>query len=816
MARDDLVLVEGGIGVMAGNRNPWTWLSRQLLSRRHTVLTVVLLVGVLLSAGAFLDGWRRTRLEVDEVFRSDAAEHFGTLREEMEEAVDGTASVATFLQTVGTVDRQTFREFVLPHLTRCQELLAIVWVPRVPDNGRARFEATGRRVWGSGFRIFDPGTQDQATGQRAEYFPVYYRESIAPLDNSRFVGEDLGAIPASLEALRRAQETGQPAMTPILRLITGEMGVHVYWPIFGRGAPYRTVEQRQENLQGFVGGILQIEEIAKSSLELLSPRGIEITLSDEGAQGVEKVFYHHPSGHEYPFRPWFWQRLAGDWLHRGMRWTGTLDVGGRRWAVSLEPTAGYISARVGSNMWATLLLGLLTTGLVGGYLLLLMRRTDEVERLVAARTQELRNAHDRLLGEVAERTRAETAAQRHSAQLEAIRTVSLEVTREMGLDKVLTLVSRQAGDLLRAGTSTVWLWDEAGEVLVPRAHHGPGEWSHAARLRRGEGVVGTVATKAQGLLVNDYRNSAYALPFFLECTRTTAVVAEPLLFRERLLGVLSVDNDGTGRPFSDEDSRILALFAAQAASSIHTAQLFDEVAGRREQARRLTQQVLSVQEEERRRLSRELHDDAGQSLTTLVLDLRLLYSDVPDAQASLRHRLREAGVRAQALTERIRLVARDLRPPALDTIGLSASLEDLCHEIGRRTGLSVAYSGAEVASLPDAITICLYRVLQEALTNVVKHARASRVQVALQNHSERVILSIEDDGQGFDTQPAMVPHSSSRGVGLLGMRERLELLGGRLEIISGLGEGTCLVAWVPAMTEEPSLALAGGAITPRG
>ena len=801
---------------MAGDRNPWNWLVRQLLARRRTVLTVVILGGVLFSAGVFLDDWRRTRLEVEEVFRSHASEHFGTLREEMEEAVHGAASAATFLQTVGPVDRLTFREFVLPHLARCQELLAIIWAPRVLDSDREHFEGAGRREWGASFHIFDQGALEGVDGRRDEYFPVYYRETLAALDNSRFVGQDLGAVPASLEALRRAQDTGQPAMTSILRLISGGMGVHVYWPIYRRGALSRTVEERQRNLLGFVGGVLQVDQVVESSLGLLSPRGMEITLFDEGAQGAERILYHHPSRHQYPIRPWPWQRLMEDRVRRGLHWTGSLEVGGRRWAVSLTPTAGYISARVGSDMWADFLLGLLTTGLVGGYLLLLMRRTDEVEHLVTARTQDLQQAHDRLLEEIVERTTTERVARTQTAQLEAVRAVSLEVTREVDLGKVLDLVARQAGDLVRTGTSTVWLWDEEGEVLVPHARHGPGEWHRVARLRLGDGVVGTVARSAQGLLVNDYRNSPYALPFFLERTRTTAVVAEPLLYRDRLLGVLGVDNEGTGRPFTDGDRRILALFAAQAAGAIHTAQLFDELAGRREQAERLTQQVLSVQEEERRRLSRELHDDMGQSLTILVLDLRLLLEDMPKTQAPLRHRLREVGARAQAVAERIRLVARDLRPPALDTLGLKASLEDLCREIGRRTGLSVTYSGTEVAPLPDAITICLYRILQEALTNVVKHARATGVQVTLQNHSECVTLSVEDDGQGFDTRGPVIPGNGSGGVGLLGMRERLELLGGRLEIVSGVGKGTRLIARVSAMSAEPSLALAGGTIGPSG
>src|SRR5574342_249902 len=172
----------------------------------------------------------------------------------------------------------------------------------------------------------------------------------------------------------------------------------------------------------------------------------------------------------------------------------------------------------------------------------------------------------------------------------------------------------------------------------PRAPNGPGEWHREARLRLEEGLVGAVAARRQGLVVNDYRTSAYAVPFFLERTRTTAVVAEPLLYREQLLGVLGLDNEATGRPFTEADRQILALFAVQAAIAIHTAQLFDEVVAGREQTRRLTQQIIAVQEQERRRLSRELFDEVGQTLTALVLNLRLLHAEMPADPGSLRQR----------------------------------------------------------------------------------------------------------------------------------------------------------------------------------
>jgi signal transduction histidine kinase len=779
-------------------------LIREFLRRRRMVLIIVLAGGVLLTMAEFFHEWSDARLDIEEAFRSDAAEHFGTLQEKIRDAVDSAASVAEFIRTVDSVDRRRFGQFVMPHLTRAPGLISLVWAPRVPNRDRARFEAAGRRELGATFHIFDRGGPDRPAGQRAEYFPVYYRETNVDLDNSRVVGQDWGSTPARLDALQRARDTGRPAMTGKVRLTREVAGVHVYWPIYRNWAPPSTVEGRREQLRGYVGAIFEIEPLMRSSLGQLTPQGIDLTVVDEGAPEGEQMLFQRLSRPEDPPRPWLLHRLVGDRIRSHLQWNRPLEVSGRRWEVSLTPTAGYVNARIGSEIWDDLLIGFVVTSFVGGYLLLLLRRTDEVERLVDSRTLELTQAHDQLLAEVAERTRAETAARAQAAQLDAVRCLSTEVVREVDIREVLAQVARQAGELLHTGTSTVWLWDEGQQVLVPGARHGPGEWHREARLRLEEGLVGAVAARRQGLVVNDYRTSPYAVPFFLERTRTTAVVAEPLLYREQLLGVLGLDNEATGRPFTEEDRQILALFAVQAAIAIHTAQLFDEVVAGREQTRRLTQQIICVQEAERRRLSRELFDEVGQTLTGLVLNLRVLHAEMPKEKGSLRHRLHEAGTVARDLVEQIRLLAQDLRPPLLDTLGLNQSLEDLCDRIAGRTGLSITYSGVDVPSLPDTGATCLYQVLQEALSNVTKHARATQVQVTLRDDAARVIMTVEDDGQGFKAWGSRSSRHRPRSQGLPGIQERLELLGGRLQIMSRPGQGTRLIAEVQAVGAEIS------------
>ncbi|MEW5789429.1 MAG: sensor histidine kinase [Pseudomonadota bacterium] len=209
--------------------------------------------------------------------------------------------------------------------------------------------------------------------------------------------------------------------------------------------------------------------------------------------------------------------------------------------------------------------------------------------------------------------------------------------------------------------------------------------------------------------------------------------------------------------------------------------------------RSLARQTVFAQEEERRRLSRELHDEAGQSLTALKLSLELLRADPPRAPGELERNLKEAIALADATMDRVRLLAHGLRPPALDTLGLDPTLRATCRDFAQRSQIAVRYQGGEVAGLSDAKRICLYRVLQEALTNVAKHAWASRVNVSLRQGAGLVKLTVSDDGRGLD--PANL--ADQGGIGLLGMRERLELLEGSLTVKSSPGKGLRLVASLP-------------------
>ncbi|MBI1886577.1 MAG: ArsR family transcriptional regulator [Chloroflexi bacterium] len=218
--------------------------------------------------------------------------------------------------------------------------------------------------------------------------------------------------------------------------------------------------------------------------------------------------------------------------------------------------------------------------------------------------------------------------------------------------------------------------------------------------------------------------------------------------------------------------------------------------------RDLSSQVLTAHEEERKRIARELHDDTAQALTSLLVRLRLLERSSKDE--SLQERFQELRELTSVTLEGVRRMALDLRPSALDDLGLVPALQWYTELFAQTWNVRVEFRTAGLnRRLPVDLELVLYRVAQEAVTNIAKHAGASRVAVELERHGLWVRLKVEDDGKGFEVQKAM--SSKKRGLGLFGMQERLALVGGRFDIESEPGNGTRLTAEVPLRHPPPTI-----------
>jgi PAS domain S-box-containing protein len=269
-------------------------------------------------------------------------------------------------------------------------------------------------------------------------------------------------------------------------------------------------------------------------------------------------------------------------------------------------------------------------------------------------------------------------------------------------------------------------------------------------------------------------------------------VFAPLLVGGKLHGILMV----AGTELQASDVPAFAVLGNQAGIAIENAELLEEQRANQARMQQLARQLVSAQEDERRRLSHALHDEAGQALTALKINLELIAQDLAPQERPLRERLGNAVAMVDATMDDIRQLAQGLRPPALDTVGLGATLAGFCSDFARRTQLRVNYEGQEVPRLPEPVSITLYRFLQEALTNVARHAKAERVRVALVQDAEAIRLTVEDDGQGFAVQRESSPENGP-GMGLAGMWDRLQSLDGYLETDSQPGIGTRLTAHIP-------------------
>ncbi|HSU13329.1 sensor histidine kinase [Longimicrobium sp.] len=228
--------------------------------------------------------------------------------------------------------------------------------------------------------------------------------------------------------------------------------------------------------------------------------------------------------------------------------------------------------------------------------------------------------------------------------------------------------------------------------------------------------------------------------------------------------------------------------------------MLDTAAAYRTRLREVAARALSAAEEERKRIARELHDETAQMLAALLIRIRVVRNSRDPAQMEpLLDGMREDVSRA---LEGIRRFARGLRPPALDELGLVPAIEGHARSLEEIAGLKVELRADDVAGdLPPEAELATYRIVQEALSNVVRHARATRATVTLAHERGRLVVTVEDDGRGFD--PDNVMSTEGGGLGLFGMKERAGYIGGRVEVASTPGTGTRVRAEIPLHDETP-------------
>jgi signal transduction histidine kinase len=385
--------------------------------------------------------------------------------------------------------------------------------------------------------------------------------------------------------------------------------------------------------------------------------------------------------------------------------------------------------------------------------------------------------------ETSERRRQEL--EKAFRSLEATRDVAVAIGDEVALEHVLELIVKRGRALVEARSLMIMLRD--GQELVVRASAGHIQEMRGVRLPIADSTSGQVLEHRRPERITDIAARLHAAPGEFGVPDAHTALLVPMVYRGDAMGVLAAfDRGENGDVFGEDDEQMLRTFAASAATAVAMAQSV--------QADRL-RSSLAAADAERRHWARELHDETLQGLGGLrvLLSSALRRQDLGRAQEAMR----EAVEHIEQEIGNLRAIITELRPAALDELGLRTAIEALLERHRVQSGFEIddelALPGPSTGEdrLNGDLETAVYRLVQEALTNVAKHARADRVRVAIEESDGELSIEVRDDGAGFD------PETTGRGFGLAGMQERVTLAGGTLRVESD-EQGTVISARLPA------------------
>ena len=427
---------------------------------------------------------------------------------------------------------------------------------------------------------------------------------------------------------------------------------------------------------------------------------------------------------------------------------------------------------------------------------------------------DLRHAFDAIAAELDKVRRGSEAYNRQLLQrnreLAAIAAVAQAISTEQVdlagmLDRTLQIILEVTG--LRAGW--VMLLPEGGgePVLASSAGLPPEVVERQAVFRSPECECGKVLDSRLPLVVHPLHTACPIRALDLGHGQApTCHAAVPLLTRSKVLGVLNLAGDDPAAL----DADLLTLLGAigrQLGVAIENAHLWEELKHRDLLRGQLLEQAIAAQEDERRHIARELHDQTGQALTSILVWLRALEAEADGSEGVVVDptRLQELKAIVADTLDGVHELAIELRPSVLDDLGLVPAVQRAVRAYHERHGLAIDFEvvGLEGVRLPPAVETALYRIAQEALTNVVQHACANKVSLLLAARAGTVSLIVEDDGCGFDADRLIHGPLDEHWLGLSGMRERAALLGGRLTIESTPGSGTTVFVEIPLPDDRP-------------
>lgn len=404
--------------------------------------------------------------------------------------------------------------------------------------------------------------------------------------------------------------------------------------------------------------------------------------------------------------------------------------------------------------------------------------------------------------EITGRKRADELLRRQSEMLQALYDAALEVQRGLDIEQLGAQIVRVCVE--RFGARCAWLGSAEADGRVEKiAHHPPGNaYLHQLKIRwdgspEGQGATGRAIASREPQITPDIASDPRTLPW-----RSAALAdgictsgAFPLLGHEQALGALNVYSEQSGF-FTPERIAFFSAYARLAAAAVENAHLYRRVQDYAGELRQLSRKLFMAQEAERRHIARELHDEIGQLLTVIKLDLQGI-AHKPGVE-SVVPALRESIETIDQLVGRVRDLSLNLRPSMLDDLGLVPALRWFVQRQAKHLGLAIELQlPSSARRLPPEIETACFRIVQEALTNAARHAQATQVEVMLHINEQDAELTVRDNGAGFDVAAAHQRAVAGGGFGLLGMQERAQLVGGELRVTSAPRQGAVIMAQFP-------------------
>jgi len=377
-----------------------------LNSRLMVPILFTLIIGISLSLGAFFFGRIMEKENIKDSFLKDAKERAIYLANDIAANLEALISIKSFFLASTNFERDEFRVFVRPFLSKNTGIQALEWIPRVPDDQRAAYEKVAQQDGLLDFQISEHKSQGgvKRAEQREEYFPVYFVEPLK--GNEAAVGFDLASNPIRLETLTRSRDTGKMLSTARITLVqkTGkQFSFLVFMPVYAQDVSLETVKDRREHLKGFALGVFRINEIMKRSLNSLDSADIDISLYDLDAP-EERRFLHTYHAHQ---RPWADDNISEkEQYSPDLQYAKTIDVAGRKWKILCEADRTLISRGKTWIPWGFLLSGLIITFLITNNLFNVVRRNISIS-----------NAYRKLEEEVAKRVVDKKKVERIAVEL---------------------------------------------------------------------------------------------------------------------------------------------------------------------------------------------------------------------------------------------------------------------------------------------------------------------------------------------------------------------------------------------------------------